>query len=299
MDGFPTFRKGLFAGSTLEPDEAEFIVFGVPFYRRSTARGSVFMGPDAVRNASMDLETLSLRFGVDYDRIKICDLGDIAGMNFEDVFRKTEETIRGVAELGKKPVLLGGEHTFTWAAVREMKPSHLLVFDAHLDLRDTFLGERASSATFLRRLGDEMSELSILHVGFRGASREELEYAKRRKVELISSHSIHEEPSKLEEVLAQLSEARSLYVSVDLDVLDPAYMRDVANPEPEGLSPTTLFDSFRGLTDLRVHGFDVVELSPTGLWDPSHHLAAKTVFELMSASSRDPEIRFRRSILPH
>ncbi len=298
MDRFPTFQRGLFASSTLEPDQAEFIVFGVPFNRRSTARGSIFMGPDAIRNASVDLETLSTRFGVDYDKIRICDLGDIIGMNFEDIFIKTVETIRGITKLGKKPVFLGGEHTVTWAAVREINPSHLLIFDAHLDLRDTFLGERVSSATFLRRMAEEMPELQIIHMGFRGASRDELEYARKRKLEIISSQDIHEKTGNIEEILVQLSEARSVYVSVDLDVLDPAYMREVANPEPEGLSPTVLFDSFRILTSVKVYGFDVVELSPTGFWDPSHHLAAKTVFELMSASSRDPDILFNKDILP-
>ncbi|MFQ5710446.1 MAG: agmatinase [Candidatus Geothermarchaeales archaeon] len=291
LEGFPTFPTGLFAASTLKPEASEFIVFGVPFYGRSSGRRAAFSGPDAIRNASVELETLSLRFRLDYDDIKIADVGNIIGMDFKRVFSNVRETVKRILEINVKPVMLGGEHTFTWAAVREIRPTHIFLFDAHLDLRDHYLGEKLSHTTFLRRMCEELPDLRVIHVGFRGGVPEELKYAKEREVKLIPS-PIHPGKSiSVGTLKNHVDEAESIYISVDLDVIDPAYMVEVGNPEPEGMAPSALFDLFTAFTGKKVKGFDVMELSPTLNWSPSHHLAAKVVFELMSATSSDTEIR--------
>ncbi|NIM44277.1 MAG: agmatinase [Nitrososphaeria archaeon] len=269
----------------------------MPFDGRGTGRRAVFSGPDALRQASLELESLSLRFQVDYDRIKVADIGNALGMRFEKVFSDVKETIYRILELKAKPVMLGGEHTLTWAAIDEIRPSHLVLFDAHLDLRDEYLGERVSHTTFLRRICEEHPDLRVLHIGLRGVSREEVKYAKERKIKIIPSTTFTKEPI-VETLSTQIKGAESIYISVDLDVIDPAYMEEVGNPEPEGPSPTELFDLFAAFSGNRVIGFDVMELSPTCRWSPSHHLAAKTVFELMAATSKDDDIRIKGDFLP-
>ena len=297
MKDFPTFPTNPFAGSQQRVEDCEFIVFGVPYDLRSTGRRSIHSGPDAIRHASMDLETISVRFKVDYDLLRIGDIGDIVGMRLEKLLSEIEETVKKIVSLGAIPVLLGGEHTLSLASIRACNPSHLVVFDAHLDLRDRYLGEDLSPTTFLRRLLEERPSLKVVHIGARGFCQEELVYAEERGINIILSKEVVGKPRAWRLLEKYLEGAESLYVSVDLDVLDPAYMGEVANPEPEGLTPTDLFDLFKALRNKRVLGVDIVELSPTSLWHPSHSLAAKTVYELMASITRDEGARIHHTIL--
>ncbi|RLG60457.1 agmatinase, partial [Candidatus Geothermarchaeota archaeon] len=171
------------------------------------------------------------------------------------------------------------------------KPSHLVVFDAHLDLRKEYLGEKLSHATYLRWICEYFDGLNITCVGSRGFCTEEIEYAAKKRISIISSvlllKSFNDAYKRLSDILAT---ADRVYISIDMDVLDPAFVNEVGNPEPEGLTPTSLFDLFELFKGKKVMGFDVMELSPTSFWNPSHYLAAKIVYELMAAVTDDPEV---------
>ncbi|MFQ5951029.1 MAG: arginase family protein, partial [Candidatus Geothermarchaeales archaeon] len=287
----PTFSTGKFANSELPLERAEFGLFGSPFDGRSTGRRGALRAPDVFRYFSSELETTSLRFKVDYRMLRICDLGDVVGMDFATVFEQTKSVVGIAADQERVPVMLGGEHTMTWAAVEAIHPELLVIFDAHLDMRDSYLGQSASHTTFLRRIAEASPDIEILHLGFRAAEVEEILYAKDRNVTILPSSKLVSDGPARSAIGGTTRGREGVYVSVDLDVMDPAYMEAVSNPEPGGISPDTLFSLFDSLVESDVIGFDIMELSPTAEWSPSYHLAAKTVLELMSAVSKDTKTK--------
>ena len=287
----PVFSRGKFADSDLTLEEAEFGLFGSPYDGRSTGRRAALRAPDMFRYFSSELETTSLRFRVDYRRLRICDLGDVVGMDFDTLFEETKSVVGTIADQERIPVMLGGEHTMTWAAVEAIHPKLLVVFDAHLDMRDSYLGESTSHTTFLRRIAEANPDIDILHLGFRAGEVEEILYARERNVTILPSSMLVRDDLARTSIEERMPSRESLYISVDLDVMDPAYMEAVSNPEPGGIGPDTLFSVFELLIKSDVIGFDVMELSPSSEWSPSHYLAAKTVLELMSAVSKDTKTK--------
>lgn len=284
---FPTYASIRFNDSSLSVDEADFVIFGVPIDQRVTGKKAVLKAPDELRRASLEIEEMSLRFGICYDDIKIADIGDVLTLNYNEALDKVGELIGRLVRLNKTPILIGGEHTFTLAAVKSAAPSHLLIFDAHLDLRDEYLGERVNHATYLRRVKEEMRELKVMIVGYRGFSRDELLYAKSCRIELISSREVVERRGEVEaQISSFVREAEGVYVSIDLDVLDPAFMSEVSTPEPEGLTPTQLMDLFAPLSrGARVIAADIMEFSPNSSPTLSRYTAAKVIYELLAALS--------------
>jgi agmatinase len=168
-----------------------------------------------------------------------------------------------VAE-GKFPIILGGEHTITYGSAKAFNKPAILSFDAHLDLRDEYLGNKFSHAAFMHRLCEVFGPEKIFEVGPRALSPEELTFAKENRIQFLTTREV--EHLGIERVVDKVkhwfSQFESLYVTVDLDILDPAYAPGVGNPVPEGLSPTKLLDLLQGICGPKVVGFDVVELSP-------------------------------------
>jgi agmatinase len=163
----------------------------------------------------------------------------------------------------KFPVILGGEHTITLGALRALRPELVVVFDAHLDIRDELFGERLCHATYLKR-GYEELRYNALIIGARALSKDEVEYAESNSnIGYITSLSVIKNSGDTIAEIKQLVEsASSVYVSVDLDVLDPAFAPAVGNPHPEGLSTTNLIDILHEIMCNKVVGFDLNEVYP-------------------------------------
>jgi agmatinase len=200
----------------------------------------------------------------DVESVSIEDLGDLnvlndAGATVERVRRVIEE----VVEEGMFPIVLGGEHTITYGSSRAFDGAGILSFDAHLDLRDEYLGNRLSHATFMRRLCEGLGSERVFEVGVRAVSAEELAFAKENNLQFLTAHDIERMDFEVVDRLkGWISRFESLYITFDMDVLDPAYAPGVGNPVPEGLSPTRLLDLLQELCGPRVVGLDVVEVSP-------------------------------------
>jgi agmatinase len=165
----------------------------------------------------------------------------------------------------------------------QVRKTAIVSFDAHLDLRDEFLGLRLSHTTFMRRICEEVSPAKIIEVGTRAVCKEELTFAKKAKIEFFTAQQIRkvgekEITSQLEEKLA---EYHNLYLSVDMDVLDPAYAPAVQNPEPDGIGTSTLLDILCRICDKRTLGFDVLEVAPHYDNGVSAIQAAKVIFEML------------------
>ncbi|KYH40312.1 MAG: agmatinase [Candidatus Bathyarchaeota archaeon B63] len=276
-----------FAGSETGFAEAEYVVIGVPLDQTSSYRPGSRFGPQAIRELSQSIEGFSLRRRRGIDELKIRDAGDlhISG-DVEETLRRLKLVTGEILKEGKTPIILGGEHTITAGSAAAIEGRlTILCFDAHLDLRDEYMGRRTCHATVMRRLLEARRPERMIMVGTRAASREELVYAEEGGVSLISSMEISREGP--EETSARINRLLSgaLYISVDMDVLDPAFAPAVQTPEPEGISTHQLLEIISGI-DLRgLTGLDVVEVAPLYDSGATAAAAARIIFEVLTAST--------------
>lgn len=256
-----------FKGAQAPFTAAKIVVVGVPFDSTSTYRPGSRFAPSAIREASANLEGYSWRVGVEAEAIATHDMGDLNVIHgdVKATLSRIERVGAKLKEAGKTTIILGGEHTVTYGAIMGLGKPALLCFDAHLDLRDVYPdGVKLSQATVARRVVEVVGSEAVFMVGVRAACREEVEFAERRGVKRLTSWEVEE--LGVLEVARRIKEwcrrFDEVYVSIDLDVLDPSYAPGVANPEPEGLKPTALLNVLNLALDHRVVGLDVVEVCP-------------------------------------
>jgi len=261
-------------------------IFGVPFDSTVSFRPGARFGPNAIRQAFMNDEIYSLFLDVDLETSSVLDLGNLKlTNNVEEMVYSVEKVVTEIVREGGTFGVLGGEHTLTFGTYLPVfKDTALIVFDAHLDLRDEFAGLKLSHATFLRRLTDKIGAESMVHIGSRAASREEWKVADKIGLSLISMQTIHT-IANAERILSDfLKDFENVYVSIDLDVLDPSIAPGVSNPVPDGLSVHKLLEFLYSLKGKKIVGFDIVELTP--LYDNgiTAVVATKLMNELMGLS---------------
>jgi agmatinase len=274
--------------STSSLEEANYAVFGAPYDRSSTYEANSRWAPIFVRIASMNIETCNLRTGIDLEKVPIADIGDIhMDEDIQTNLRRIEAVILELKASNKLPIMIGGEHSVTLGAVRTLKKGLAVIdFDAHLDLRSSYLGNKYSHACVMRRIVEEIGSDGVFILGPRAVSSEEIRFAEKNKIKYLPSLDFRKKNSKEieREVKDRLSSFQKIYVTIDADVFDPAYAPDIGNPEPEGLTPTEIFDLFPLLAEKNIQGFDIVEVTAS----PHHgsgvtiELAARTIFELIA-----------------
>ncbi|MEM2960297.1 MAG: agmatinase [Candidatus Bathyarchaeia archaeon] len=281
-----------FSGFQKKFEEADYIVFGVPFDFTSTYRSGARFAPTAIREASLNIETYSFRSNVDLEELKIHDAGDlhISG-SVNETLERIESVCKDILSIDKVPVLIGGEHTITLGAVRSLSGNFgLISFDAHLDLRDKYMGESICHTTFMRRINESIKPARIIEVGTRATCREELTYARENEnIKYVTSQRImHSGADKVsEEIKSLLKGCNQFYLTIDMDVLDPAFAPAVQNPEPDGLSTSVLLDILSEICDRRLIAFDVVEVSPHYDSGVTAVQAAKIIFEVLSSVHKE------------
>ena len=281
-------QSNVFSGFQKTFEKADYIIFGVPFDVTSTYRTGARFGPSAIRQASLNIETYSFRTGIDVEDLKLHDLGDLhVSTDTEKTLERTSMVIRDILETGKIPITIGGEHTITLGIVKGLgdKATNAAVvsFDAHLDLRNEYMGLKLSHTTFMRRINEQIKTGKIIEVGTRAVCKEELAYAKKAGIEFFNTQQIRKEGSQriANQLRKELSRYKNIYLSIDMDILDPSYTPAVQNPEPEGIETYALFDILCGVCDKRIVGFDVVEIAPNYDQGASAIQAAKTIFEIL------------------
>ncbi len=275
----------VFTGSQEPFESAKYVILGIPFDATSTYRTGAKFAPLAIREASQNVECYSFRTGVEIEDLKTHDLGDlhVAG-DVELTLGRLTLVAQDLFDDGKVPVFIGGEHTITLGVVRSISKNIALVsFDAHLDLRDNYIGLTVSHTTFMRRINEDVKPAKILEVGTRAVCMEELDYAKEAGIDYITSHQIRKDGTKemVEKIKDALEGYEKIYVTIDMDVLDPSYVPAVPNPEPEGLNTATLLDLLEVICDRRVVGFDVVEVAPQYDQGITAIQATKVLFEVL------------------
>lgn len=277
----------VFIGCEKEFSDAEIVLFGAPFDGTVSYRPGTRFGPHAMRSESYGLETYSPYQDADLEEASVCDMGDL-DLSFGNSTRTISDIERWAEEIldkDKLPFLLGGEHLVTLGSVRaamqKYPQMHLIHFDAHADLRDDYLGEKLSHASVIRRCHDLLGDGRIHQFGIRSGDREEFSFAKEHTF-LVPYHF-----TGLDEKLERLGRT-PLYLTVDLDVMDPSVFPGTGTPEPGGAS----FDDVRRAVGAvcsraNVVACDVVELSPP--YDAggiSTAAACKLVREMLIALTR-------------
>lgn len=282
-------QSNVFNGIQNSFDTAKYAILGVPFDVTSTYRTGARFAPTAIRQASLNIETYSLRSNYNTEKLPLSDLGDL---HISSNPQKTINTLKLVAQdifnMKKIPVAIGGEHTITLGLLKGLgsknKKTAIVSFDAHLDLRKEFLGLNLSHTTFMRLVNETIKPAKIIEVGTRAICKEELEYSKKSGIEFITSNQMRKkEPTNIaQEIKNKLSSFENVYLSIDMDVLDPAFAPGVQNPEPEGIQTHTLLDILCSICDKRIIGFDVVEVTPIYDSGLTAITASKIILELLS-----------------
>ncbi|OFV65674.1 MAG: agmatinase [Candidatus Syntrophoarchaeum butanivorans] len=255
------YIKPLFAPARSEYEEADVVILGVPLERSVSFRTGCRFAPGAIREASRGLEWYSYQHDLDLADVPICDMGDLdTNMPLNDLKRVLGGVIGDILRDGKLPVVIGGEHTISTLTVPSTGVDAAIILDAHLDLRDTYGGDRNSHATVSRRIAEVLGSENLVILGVRSGSKEEFEYAESEGVLYYTSVDLQ---SGVKEVIGELRSrlGERIYISLDMDVLDPSYAPAVSNPEPYGITPSLVRELILKLAD-RVAGFDIVEIAP-------------------------------------
>lgn len=258
-------------------------ILGVPFDSTHSYRPGCRFAPDYIRGMYGNIEMFHPRFGVDLEGASIYDAGNISQtVDAVEMVRMVQMVTGELIQRDGICVILGGEHLVTLGSYMSLRPETcLVVLDAHYDLRDEYAGARLSHASFLRRIADTRGGENILHVGSRACAAEEMAYLAESGIQTISDESVQaaEGPGLLSEFLDGYD---SIYVSIDLDVLDPAFCPGVGNPEAGGVTTRELLDMVRVLAGRRVVCADIVELNPLFDNGAGGALAAKLLSELVA-----------------
>jgi len=261
------------------------VILGVPFDVTSTYRTGARFAPTAIREASLNIETYSFRASIDIEDLKLHDLGDLhVTGDAVETLKREEQVVKELIDAKKISVLIGGEHTITLGAARAMgKNVAILDFDAHLDTRNEYMNQTLSHTTFMRRINEQIKPTEIVEIGTRAVCKEELSYAKKAGISFFTSQQIRKDGAEqtAKKIKKLLDDAKKIYLTVDLDVLDPAFAPAVQNPEPDGLCPHHLYDLVTKVCDKRTLAFDVVEAAPPYDNGVTAIQAAKTIFEAL------------------
>lgn len=276
-----------FSGLAKTFADSHYVVIGVPYDVTSSYRSGSRFGPAALREASLNIETYSLRSETDLEEIGIADMGDIHVVSDPgEMVERIRLVVTDVVRAGKVPILLGGEHLITLGAIKALSNDVAVIdFDAHLDLRETYMGEEYSHATFMRKVAEIVSPKNIFYVGIRAVSKDELEFSRERGLTFVDARGVRNVKSDelAQNLRSRLAGFSKIYLTVDADVLDPAYAPAVGNPEADGLSPDDVLTLISGICDERVVGMDLVEIAPhydTGI---TSTLGARIIFEAICA----------------
>jgi agmatinase len=273
-----------------EVPKAAVAILGVPFDAGTTYRPGARFGPQAIRQASRMLRTV-FDPGLDVEPLRIqqvVDAGDVSANPFsipEALDAIDQETGR-LIDAGSRVIAIGGDHTITLGSLRALHrrlgPLALVHFDAHLDTWDTYFGARITHGSFLRRASEEGLFLddASMHVGIRGPlyDRSDLSSDATLGFRTIHCREIDEVGVRgiIDRIRARVGE-RPFYLSIDIDVLDPAHAPGTGTPELGGLSSRELLAIVQGFSGLNVIGADVVEVSPPYDHAEITSLAAATI----------------------
>ncbi len=263
-------------GQNRDYDSSDIIMLGMPFDGTVSYRPGSRFATEMIRLASWGLETYSPIFDKDLEEVNFHDIGDLEFPlgNTTKSLKVIEDNVKEIYFDEKKVFGIGGEHLVTLPAIQAISKFHkniaVVHFDAHTDLRDEYLGEKMSHSAVMYHIGTIIGFENIKQIGIRSGTKEEFKLMEKYKTRLDFPEQLHKLKNK------------KVFVSVDLDILDPSIMPGTGTPEAGGFTFNELMDWFKELNGLNIIGADVVELAPhydaSGV---STAVAAKVIRELL------------------
>lgn len=277
-----------FADAVSSFEDAEFVIVGVPFDKTTTFRSGTRFAPTTVREASQNFERENYEHGVSFADVPVHDAGDMfeEGTVDEMVASVGEEAER-IVSARKFPVFIGGEHSISPPIVKAFGEISVVSIDAHLDYRDEYQGLKNSHACAHRRIADHVGKGNVFAFGVRSISAED----DAKEALYADSFQIHAQGTEkvFDQMLAKLKR-RPVYLTLDIDGIDPAYAPGTGTPEPFGLTPWDVRYVINKLGD-RLVGFDVVEISPPYDNGNTSVLGARMIREVMAVKWRSGKTR--------
>ncbi|MDI3095328.1 agmatinase [Priestia megaterium] len=268
------YSGNVFIGSHPVFEESEAVLYGMPMDWTVSYRPGSRFGPTRIREVSIGLEEYSPYLDRELEEVKYFDAGDIPLPfgNPQRSLNMIEEYIDQLLTADKFPLGMGGEHLVSWPVMKAMykKYSDLAIIhmDAHTDLREEYEGEPLSHSTPIRKVAELIGPENVYSFGIRSGMKEEFQWAKENGMH-ISKFEVLE---PLKEILPTLA-GRPVYVTIDIDVLDPAHAPGTGTVDAGGITSKELLASIHAIakSDLRIVGGDLVEVAP--IYDPSEQTA--------------------------
>jgi arginase/agmatinase len=272
----------LFSDATAAFKDSKYVIFGAPLDITGTHRRGTKKGPESIRHESYTFEPFVPDLGIDLEEVPISDMGDLP---MKEPKREISEAVRDIIKEGKIPIMLGGEHSVSPYAVGEFKDVSVLVFDAHLDYREELKGDPNNHACATMRMREAAKGKPILPVVIRSICKSEYIQAQKDGLQYITADRVRElGTKKLLDLIDDLLPG-NLYISVDIDGIDPSFAPGVGTPEPYGLDPLVVRDAIRHLAG-RIIGFDVVEVCPPADNGNTSALAARLTKDFIAAREK-------------
>jgi agmatinase len=263
-----------FADCDSDFKSGKYVVYGVPFDATVSHTSGASRAPEAIRKETYNFETYLMDLDVDLEEIPMVDIGDLVLENTEEgqakILSETRSISSFVLEQGKFPIMIGGEHSVTEGAVDGfMQLNHsrggiVVIVDAHLDFREEYLENPHSHACVTRRLFERWGRDSVVVIGVRSGSKSEIRDADRLGLRYVTSKQVRQEGIHwvVESWDGALSlRDRPVYLSIDIDGLDPSNAPGTGTPEPWGLTSLDLLHLIEELKRNTL-AMDIVEVSP-------------------------------------
>ncbi|HDP98960.1 MAG TPA: agmatinase [bacterium] len=274
-----------FMGEFCDYQSAKIVIIPVPLERSTSYLAGTAGGPAAIIEASQNVELYDIELNSEPFRQGIHTLDPIFFAENDSVaaaFEKIEKCVNQTLKDQKFPVILGGEHALSFPSYLAFHNSFtnlsVLHIDAHADLRNEYLGDRYSHACVMRRIHEKNQD--IVSIGIRSMCAEEAEFIDTEKPVIYFDHEIYQTGLPVRKILSQISQ--NVYITFDLDGVNPVELPSVGTPEPGGLGWYQLVSLFEDLFDQKnVVGLDVVELKPDRINIHSDFWAAKMIYKMI------------------
>lgn len=284
---FAFSREGVLSTNISKP---KFSLIGVPFDSSTTYKSGTRFGPIAIREASYNFENYNLELNKKLT-VPLFDFGnlDVVHGNVRKTCDNLKETIYDLYQNEFTPITIGGEHSITLGVLEGINPYidlsevTILHLDAHMDMIDEYMGEKYSHATVMRRIS-ELNPKKIIQFGVRSASYEEKKYADTNGISYFKVHEIKNSFENVKQIIDNIN--GPVYVTIDMDVYDPASAPSVGNPTPYGLSSWDMFKLMKAIYQKNIIGLDVVEVASTNFGDITSINAAKLIYDFLCMQSK-------------
>ena len=264
--------------------ENSYGIIGVPFDSTTSYHSGARLGPIVVREASFGFEKYNTIFNKDLTTT-FYDFGDVNVVpgNCKATCDIVKDTVNEMLDMNIKPIIIGGEHSASIESIGALSERHekltVIHLDAHRDLAFEFIGEKYSHATVMRR-AHEMG-VSLVQIGIRSSSKDEEEFVKSTyDIQTFKNRDVHKHMDAIEYYLTNID--GPIYISIDMDVMNPAIAPSVGNPTPGGLFVSEVENILETLCRKNIVGFDVVETATNKLGEQTAVVAAKIIYDFLT-----------------